>query len=56
LGYNKPIIYDNERPGDLRRLVGSANLAKDLINFSSGIPIEEGIKHTVDWYKQFAAL
>lgn len=52
MGCNKAIIYESERPADVRRFIASINLARDLINFNPKINLEEGIKQTIEWYKQ----
>ncbi len=48
----KVIVYERERPGDVRRFIASVALARDLIKFKPGTNLEEGIKLTIDWYKQ----
>ncbi len=52
MGYDKAIIYENERPADVRRFIASINLAQNLINFKPKINLEEGIRQTIEWYKQ----
>jgi len=47
----KPIVYDKPRPGDVRRFFGSNSLAKKLINYEPKISFEEGLRHTIDWYR-----
>ncbi|MCK4332519.1 MAG: GDP-mannose 4,6-dehydratase, partial [Thermoplasmatales archaeon] len=49
-GSDKPIIYKNPRPGDVRRHIADISLAKKLINLKQKIDLEEGLKITVDWY------
>lgn len=49
----KAIVYERERPGDVRRFIANINLAQDLINFKPRINLEEGIKQTIEWYGQF---
>ncbi len=51
LNYDKPIIYQEKRPGDVRRHIANTFLAKDLLDFKPKIPLEEGLKLTVEWYK-----
>lgn len=51
LGYNKPFIYEPERLADVRRHRADISLAKKLIDFEPRISFEEGIKETVEWYK-----
>jgi UDP-glucose 4-epimerase len=51
----KPIIYDKPRLGDVRRFVGSNSLAKKLINYEPKVSFEEGLRHTIDWYRDLYA-
>lgn len=53
MGYNKAIVYESERPGDVRRFIASINLARNLIKFKPRTGLEERIKKTVDWYKEY---
>ena len=45
------IIYESERPADVRRFIASVSLAQNLINFRPKISLEDGIKLTIEWYK-----
>jgi UDP-glucose 4-epimerase len=47
---DKAIVYEKERPGDVRRFIAGINLAQDLINFKPRINLEEGLKLTIKWY------
>ena len=47
----KPITYDKPRPGDVRRFFGSNFLAKKLINYEPKVGFEEGLKRTIEWYR-----
>jgi UDP-glucose 4-epimerase len=49
---DKEIIYENDRPGDVRRHIANIYLAKDLIGFSPTVSFEDGLKATVEWYKR----
>jgi len=51
LGCDKPIVYKEPRPGDVRRHFADISLAKKLIGFKPAINFEEGIKYTLEWYK-----
>lgn len=50
LGCKKEIIYEPERPGDVKRHIANIFLAKDLIGFEPTISFEDGLKRTIDWY------
>jgi len=49
---SKPVIHDEERPGDLRRLIGSNVLAKELIGFEPITSWQDGLKSTIQWFKK----
>jgi UDP-glucose 4-epimerase len=52
LNCNKPIVYQEPRPGDVRRHIASIFLAEELIDFYPKVNMEEGMKLTVEWYKK----
>lgn len=52
MDYDKAIVYERERPGDVRRFIASVELARDLIKFKPRTNLEAGIKLTIEWYKQ----
>ena len=52
LNWDNPIIYEKPRPGDVRRHIADISLAKKLINFKQKIDLEEGMKGTLEWYKE----
>jgi len=49
---DRPIAYEPERPGDVRRHIANIYLAEDLIGFKPKVSFEEGLKLTVEWYKR----
>jgi UDP-glucose 4-epimerase len=51
LGYTDKIIYEPERPGDVRRHLASISLAEKLIGFKPNVGFEEGLQKTIDWYR-----
>jgi UDP-glucose 4-epimerase len=51
MGSSKEILYEQDRPGDVRRHIANIFLAKDLIGFSPTVSFEDGLKATVNWYK-----
>jgi UDP-glucose 4-epimerase len=51
LNCERPIVYEQERAGDVRRHIANIYLAEDLIGFKPTVRLEEGLKLTVDWYK-----
>jgi len=52
MGCDKAIAYEEERPGDVRRLVASIDLARDLLGFELKTGFKDGLKLTIEWYKQ----
>ena len=46
------IVYEPDRPADVRRHIANIYLAEDLIDFKQTVSFEEGMKLTVDWYQQ----
>jgi len=52
LDCDRSIIYEEDRPGDVRQHVADIHLAEDLIGFKPKIDLEEGLKYTIDWYKE----
>lgn len=51
----KPIIYDAPRPGDIRRFIGSNSLAKKLIHYEPKVGFDEGLRLTIDSYRNLYA-
>jgi UDP-glucose 4-epimerase len=56
MGFKGEIIYEPDRPADVKRHIANIYLAEDLIDFKPTIPFEEGMLRTVDWYKQNISL
>lgn len=52
LNSKKEIVYEAERPGDVRRHIANIYLAEDLIDFRSTVSFDEGLIQTIEWYKQ----
>lgn len=52
MGCDEPIIYENTRLADVRRHRGDISLAEKLIGFEPKMSFEEGIRQTVEWYKE----
>ncbi|WP_181391497.1 dTDP-glucose 4,6-dehydratase [Methanospirillum stamsii] len=53
LGFSGDILYDPDRPGDVRRHIANVYKAEDLIGFKPKVSLEEGLRITVDWYKSY---
>lgn len=52
VGNNIEPIYREERKGDVKDSLADISLAKELIDYNPVFPIEEGLKITIDWFKQ----
>ncbi len=50
MGYKGQVLYEAERPGDVRRHIANVYLARDLIDFKAKIGFSEGMAQTIDWY------
>lgn len=51
LGIDRPPIHGPERAGDIRHSVADISLARELIEYDPKVGIEEGLKHTVEYFK-----
>ena len=49
------IIHQDGRPGDVRRLCGAIDLARDLIDFEPTTELAAGLRETVAWYRSLHA-
>ena len=52
MDFHQDIIYEAERPGDVRRHIANIYLAEDLIGFKPTMDLRAGLKRTIDWYKK----
>jgi UDP-glucose 4-epimerase len=46
------IVYEPDRPADVRRHIANIYMAEDLIDFKPSVPFEEGMRRTVEWYRR----
>ena len=44
-------VYKEERAGDVRESLADITKAKTLLGYEPGIGFEEGLKYTLDWFK-----
>lgn len=56
MNFKGEIIYEPDRPADVKRHIANVYLAEDLIDFKPKVPFEEGMALTVDWYKHNISL
>ena len=52
VGNNVEPIYRAERKGDVKDSLADISLAQELIDYNPIFSIEEGLKITIDWFKQ----
>ena len=50
-----PARHADPRPGDVRHSQADVSLARDLLGFTPVVAVEEGLRRTVEWYRQQAA-
>jgi UDP-glucose 4-epimerase len=51
-GYAGPINYAPERAGDIKHSLADISLAKDLLGYAPTVSFEEGLRRTVEWYRE----
>lgn len=52
LGKNIKPNYEPRRPGDVRHTKGDGEKAKELIGYETKVSFEEGLKRTIEWFKE----
>jgi UDP-glucose 4-epimerase len=52
MGCDSDIVFEKPRPADVRRHIANISLAENTLGFRQQIPLEEGLKSTVHWYKK----
>lgn len=50
-GFERRIVFDASKVGGDPRRVASTARSDELIRFSPRVPIEEGLRRTIDWYR-----
>ena len=43
-------VHEPPREGDIRRSEADISLARELIGYEPKVPIDEGIRRTVEWF------
>ena len=51
-GFRGTVHWDNSKPDGQPRRRLDVSKAKQYFGFESKIPFDEGLKETIDWYKQ----
>jgi GDP-L-fucose synthase len=54
-GFTHRIVFDAAKGGGDSRRVASTSRSDELLSFSPRVTIEEGLRRTIDWYKQTVA-
>ncbi|HAK95547.1 MAG TPA: LPS biosynthesis protein WbpP [Planctomycetes bacterium] len=57
LGRDAPVppVHEPDRPGDVRHSLADIAAARAALGYEPAIDMQEGIRRTVDWYRQAAA-
>ncbi|HEX3435407.1 MAG TPA: SDR family oxidoreductase [Pseudacidobacterium sp.] len=53
-GFTKPPIYGPERTGDIQNSLANISAAREALGYEPFVTFEEGLRRTVEWYKQQA--
>jgi UDP-glucose 4-epimerase len=51
-----PVVHGPPRPGDVRRLLADTSRARARLSHEPSVPLSAGLKRTVAWYQQRAAV
>jgi nucleoside-diphosphate-sugar epimerase len=52
IGSNLPARYKEARAGDVRHSLAAISRARDLIGYRPLVGLAEGLRHTVEWYRE----
>jgi nucleoside-diphosphate-sugar epimerase len=53
-GYSGPVAYASERAGDIRHSLADISLAGTLLGYAPSVEFREGLRRTVEWYRETA--
>jgi GDP-L-fucose synthase len=51
-GFKGKLVWDTSKPNGQPRRALSTKRALELFGFKAAMPFEEGLKRTIDWYKE----
>ena len=51
-GYERPIVYADERPGDIQRISLDPSKAGRVWDWHPTVSFEDGVAQTVDWFRE----
>jgi UDP-glucose 4-epimerase len=52
IGFTGKAIHGPERAGDIKHSLADISLAQELLGYQPRIPFEQGLRRTVEWYRQ----
>lgn len=52
IGFNGPAKYAEARTGDVKHSLADISLAQKHLGYSADVSFEEGLRRTVEWYRQ----
>jgi UDP-glucose 4-epimerase len=52
IGNTKPAVHTESRAGDVRHSLADITKARTLLGYEPTVDLEEGLRKTVDWYRQ----
>ena len=56
IGYQGPVQYQGERAGDIKHSFADISAAEKYLGYRVAVGFEEGLKRTVDWYREQMAV
>jgi UDP-glucose 4-epimerase len=54
IGYSGNVRYEEPRAGDVKHSLADVSRSEERLGYKPAISFEEGLRRTVDWYKQAA--
>lgn len=55
IGFTDPVKFGPPRSGDVRHSLADISLAQKHLNYSPSVSFEEGLRRTVEWYRQVSS-
>jgi len=52
IGVKIPVEYTDDRPGDVKHSLADISKAEKLLGYKVDVPVFDGLKRTVNWFKQ----
>jgi UDP-glucose 4-epimerase len=52
IGFTGDVKYEPERPGDVKHSLADLSRAEKQLGYRPKVYFEEGLRHTVDWYRK----